>query len=184
MIPDWNMSGVLPPIRPDASGVDADRSPYVVYLHKIVPRFAISPERIAIIDGLLKYRKALHDVGLVSGFQWLDGSFMEHIERIELRSPQDVDVVTFFETPDGTTQEAIVQLDPDLFDHAKAKEVYSVDAYYCALGEPTSASHVKEISYWYSMWSHRRDSQWKGFIQVSLSPEEDIEAITALELSR
>lgn len=32
---------------------------------------------------------------------------------------------------------------------------------------------VKVIAYWYSLWSHRRDDSWKGFVQVDLDPEQD-----------
>lgn len=182
MIPDWNMSGLLPPIRPNLPGNDFDRSPYIVNLKKVITQFATSPERVSILYGLLGYRKALHDVGMVTGFQWLDGSFMEHVERVESRPPKDIDVVTFYELPFGVTEASIVSQNPDLFDNSMAKKVYCVDAYFCPLGVPTCSKQVKYISYWYSMWSHRRDNQWKGFIQVDLSPHEDIEAITEIEL--
>jgi hypothetical protein len=62
----------------------------------LVTRFATTPERQAIIAGLLAYRHALHATGLVRGFQWLDGSFAEHVEVIEQRPPNDIDVVTFY----------------------------------------------------------------------------------------
>ena len=48
------------------------------------------------------------------------------------------------------------------------------------LGKPTDAFQIRQISYWYSMWSHRRDGVWKGFIQVSLDPTEDILALQTL----
>jgi hypothetical protein len=51
-----------------------------------------------------------------------------------------------------------------------------VDAYPFVLGEPTENRHVKQISYWYSMWSHRRDGTWKGFLQIDLAPNADAEA--------
>jgi hypothetical protein len=35
------------------------------------------------------------------------------------------------------------------------------------------------VTYWNSMWSHRRDETWKRFIQISLSIEDD-EAVTKL----
>lgn len=34
------------------------------------------------LDGLLRKRAALHAAGLIQGFQWLDGSFLEHVENI------------------------------------------------------------------------------------------------------
>jgi len=32
---------------------------------------------------------------------------------------------------------------------------------------------VTLISYWYSMWSHRRNNLWKGFVQVDISEDQD-----------
>ena len=104
MIPTWTIAGVLPPIRPGQLGHSPDRSPYCVSLREVVEEFASSPKRIAILKELLDYRAALHQLGLISGFQWLDGSFMEDVETQESRSPNDVDVVTYFSLPSGETQ--------------------------------------------------------------------------------
>jgi len=73
------------------------RSPYVVGLLDVVERFATTPERIRILDGLLRFRADLHQTGIVSGFQWLDGSFMEQVEILEHRPPRDLDVVNFLD---------------------------------------------------------------------------------------
>ena len=32
------------------------------------------------------------------------------------------------------------------------------------------------IAYWYSMWSHRRDGSWKGFLQLDLHQARDADA--------
>ena len=184
MIPNWNMSGVLPPIRPNKPGTDADRSPYTVKLHRIVDRFAVSRDRTAILHGLLSYREALHDLGITQGFQWLDGSFMEHVEVLESRPPNDMDVVTFFSLPQGVSQRMLLEKAPDLFKSEQTKAQYKVDAYPCIIGEVTEGRHVRQIAYWYSMWSHRRNGLWKGFLQVDLSPEEDPAALKALELQQ
>lgn len=84
-IPAWNSAGVLPPIRPNAPGSSPDRSPYVVDLAVLFDRFTTSPERMAILDGLLRFRADLHAAGITSGFQWLDGSFLEQVEALEGR---------------------------------------------------------------------------------------------------
>jgi hypothetical protein len=42
------------------------------------------------------------------------------------------------------------------------------------------ASSVRWISYWYSMWSHRRDGLWKGFVQVDLDSAQDPAAFQLL----
>lgn len=176
MIPAWTMAGILPPVRPGYAGHSLDRSPYVVPLWEVVEQFATTPSRTSILHGLLDYRAALHRSGLVSGFQWLDGSFMEDVEARESRPPNDVDVVTYFHLPIGETQASLFAKAGNLLRNAHVKTTYLVDAYPFVLGGPSEARHVREISYWYSMWSHRRDGMWKGFIQVDLDPQEDIAA--------
>ncbi len=182
MIPAWTMAGVLPPIRPGQPGNSPDRSPYCVPLSEVVEHLSSSPNRIAILMGFLNYRTALHQLGLVSGFQWIDGSFMEDVETHESRPPKDIDVVTYFNLPGGETQVTLHAKAGMLFNSNHVKTTYLVDAYPSVLGEPVSARHVRQISYWYSMWSHRRDGIWKGFIQVDLSPQEDIDAKQVLNV--
>lgn len=173
MIPDWNLAAVLPPVRPGAPGHSPDRSPYIAALSQMVQRFATSPERIRILRGLLAYRTELEARGISSGFQWLDGSFMEHKESLLGEAPNDVDVVTFFPLPAAKNEAAFASEIADLFDPDTTKAKYLVDAYPYLLGGQTGAAEVKQIAYWYSMWSHRRNGLWKGFVQVGLSPEED-----------
>jgi hypothetical protein len=184
MIPAWNNSGLLPPIRQNKLGHDSDRSPYMVELYQVVERFASSPDRIAILQGLFEYREALHSLGLEQGFQWLDGSFMEQVETLESRPPKDIDIVTFFKLPHGMDQNTLAAKHGNLFTPEETKAKYKVDAYPCILGEPTAGRHVKQIAYWYSMWSHRRNGIWKGFLQVDLAPHGDPAACKALELAQ
>jgi hypothetical protein len=135
-LPNWNAQGVIPPF--DAvNPTSANRSPYRVALTDFVLRFAETKERQSIIGGLLKYRAGLHAAGLVSGFQWVNGSFLEHVEVTESRPPNDVDVVTFFRLPHGMAQAEIQAKNSDLFDHAQVKATYHVDGYLvCLDGKP------------------------------------------------
>jgi hypothetical protein len=178
-IPDWNAQGVIPPIDVrDATSVA--RSPYQVALTDVVLKYAISGERKAILDGLLLYRAALHAIGLTSGFQWIDGSFLENVEIIASRPPKDIDIVTFFSLPNGIADEtALAALNPVLFDHAQAKATYSVDSYFVGLDSDKNAL-VRWSAYWYSMWSHRRNEAWKGFLEIALDPREDGDAVKLL----
>ena len=176
-IPAWNSAGVLPPIRPNAPGSSPDRSPYVVDLAVLFDRFATSPERMAILDGLLRFRADLHAAGITSGFQWLDGSFLEG------RAPRDMDVVTFLDLPQGLDQQSLVQRHGTLLDQKHVKATYGMDAYFAVLGQPTDHWQVKNIAYWYSLWSHRRDGLWKGFVQVDLTPSQDGDARAILNLA-
>jgi len=182
-IPAWNSAGVLPPIRPNALGSSPDRSPYVVDLAVLFDRFATSPERMAILDGLLRFRAGIHAAGITSGFQWLDGSFLEQVEALESRAPRDMDVVTFFDLPSGQDQRSLVQSHGKLFDQKHVKATYAMDAYFVVLGEPLDTGSVRRVSYWYSLWSHRRDGLWKGFVQVDLDPSQDGDARVILNLA-
>jgi hypothetical protein len=173
-IPAWNNAGVISPINPLAP-VDVDRSPYMASLTEVVQRFGMTPPRRTILAGLLNYRAALHAIGLNRGFQWLDGSFMEQVELLEQRPPGDVDVVTFYELAPGATQLSVFQANPALFDHEHVKATFRVDAYQVHLAS-APRNLVGSSTYWYSMWSHRRSDQWKGYVQVELDPAQDIPA--------
>ncbi len=177
-IPAWNAQGVLPPVDPEKP-TGAVRSPYPVSLKELVVRFATSPERVAVLRGLLAYRASLHLLGMRSGFQWLDGSFLENVEALEGRPPADVDVVTFLEG--DAPEEDVPEADSDVLDHATAKARYHVDAYFLELEQLDPRALTKWVAYWYSMWSHRRNQAWKGFLEVELAPHEDAEAQAVLE---
>jgi len=170
-IPKWNAQGVLPPIDPTGAPTSASaRSPYRTSLVNVVMHFNTTPERVKILEGFLKYRAALHGLGLVRGFQWLDGSMLENIEILEQRAPKDVDVVTFYYLPAGKTQTDIMTAGMPVL--VNTKDQYKVDAYMVELGSPAETL-VERSRYWYSMWSHRRNGLWKGYIEVVLDPAGD-----------
>lgn len=181
MIPQWNNAAVVPPIRPGHPGHSPDRSPYRVPLVGVVERFAISPERIRILRGLIAYRAALAQTIIAEGFQWLNGSFLENKEVLKGEAPKDVDVVTFYQLPAGKNQSDLEDPTPYLFDHAHVKKTYLVDAYTHQIGGSLDRYDVRQISYWHSMWSHRRNGIWKGFVQVELSTTEDQMATDLLD---
>jgi hypothetical protein len=141
----------------------------------LVLRFGTSDERRQILDGLLYYRAELYAVGITTGFQWLDGSFLEEIEKLEARAPRDVDVVTFFELPAGQTQADVLNRNRNLFDRKKTKAAYRVDAFPLCLGGAAKPL-IERSTCWYSLWSHRRDLRWKGYLEVGLSAAEDAAA--------
>jgi hypothetical protein len=172
VIPDWNAQGVLPPRNP-STPTSADRSPYKVALTDVVLRYATTPDRCKILDGFLRFREALDLGGLRQGVQWLDGSFVENIETIEGRPPRDIDVVTFYYLSHGITQQELLNAMPELFDHAQVKTEYGVDAYFVQINAVQPELLIEETIYWYSLWSHRRDDLWKGYLEVDLAPRND-----------
>lgn len=171
-IPDWNTMGLLPPMDL-AQPTSATRSPYPVTLLDVVMRFSTSSERQRVLAGFLEYRAALHNMGISDGFQWLDGSFLEDVETLERRAPRDIDVVTFMHTPANFSPSPaeMAILDPD-----SAKAQFHVDSYFVELDELMPELVVAQSAYWYSMWSHRRNQAWKGYLQVDLASSDDQQA--------
>ncbi|MBK0062180.1 MULTISPECIES: DUF6932 family protein [unclassified Acinetobacter] len=184
LIPKFNSSGVIPPIRPGELGHSNDRSPYVVDIIEIISHFATSNKRISILKGFLEYRYEIYQQHVTRGFQWIDGSFCQNVEMIENRDPNDMDVVTFFylpEFPNNEITSEFIQEFSKLIDTKYTKPLFQVDAYGMQLGSEFVDYTAKMLSYWYSMWSHRKsDNMWKGFLQVPLSPNEDSAAFFLL----
>ena len=176
--PAWTALGPLPPIDPDLPA-SPERSPYPVSLKDVVMRFSTTPDRQAIMKGFLGYRVALHKLGYTSGFQWLDGSFMEEVETIEKRAPCDIDVVTFARDPAG---DVLSDADMSVLGHDAAKTAFNVDSYIVELDLLPPRELTFWSAYWYSMWSHRRNQAWKGFLQIEMAPTEDAEALSWLSL--
>ena len=148
-------------------------------------RLGHTPQRCVLLKGLFAYRQALIDLGFSHGFQWLDGSFVEHIETHEIRAPNDVDVVTFAKTPSGLDPAQILTLSqahPDVFEPARTKQHFGCDAYLVRLdGLPERL--VSRAAYYQGLFSHRRsDNLWKGMLMLPLQSDDDA-ALLALSRS-
>ena len=174
MIPSFSHDGVLPPFLPGGSPTESGAmSPYKVELAEFVNHYANTAKRIEILEGLIAYRDALRAVGVSSGFQWINGSFVEDCEKTRGRPPNDIDVVTFSVRPElYSTPEKWLELihsNPSLFDPDVTKQTYKCDAYFVDLG--VKPFHlVAQTSYWFGLFSHQRETfLWKGMIEVPLS---------------
>lgn len=184
MIPEFNLSGVLPPFLSGDSPVNPNAvAPYRVSLLHLAHRFAINDERKKILLGLISYRTALRAEGIISGFQWLDGSFVENSEKTRGRPPKDIDIITFSYRPEGYNGidewQKFVNSRADLFDPEQSKQDYLCDAYFVDL-----QSHpiylVNQTKYWFGLFSHQRETlQWKGLLEVPLD-EDDSDVIAFL----
>lgn len=154
----------------------AQSSPYEATTSELVHRFAFSPVRCKILDGLLRYRCEIRGLGFNDGFQWLDGSFVEDIEGRDGRPPNDIDVVTFSHRPAGMNDAQVRSLlasRPDLFDHDRCKEAFHCDTTIVSL-DTRPEWLVIQTRYWYGLYSHRRgDAAWKGMLQVPLHSDDD-----------
>jgi hypothetical protein len=175
-IPDFTISGILPPFLGPTPTASALMSPYETTLVKIAGKLCGSDERKVIFRGLLRYRQALAGLGFGDGFQWLSGSFLEDIENLEKRHPNDVDVVTFCHRPAGIVHDAdwqrFVNANLGLLLGHLVKPVYKCDAYFVDLNT-APANVVNQARYWFGLFSHRRNGLWKGLLHVPLSVTQD-----------
>jgi hypothetical protein len=181
-IPPFDHAGVLPPHIGDAIA-PGQRSPYASTMEDVVDRFATSEDRRAILHGLLDYRNALRtELGIDSGVQWLDGSFVEDVERNEARPPGDVDVLTIASFP------ALSGLDVkqrELLASDRTKARFRCDAYPLDLGRIGSLEQLlAHVTYWFGLFSHRRDGRWKGLLAVALDASDDARARVRLDALR
>lgn len=179
MIPAFNASLVLPPFTGDDPGQRATMSPYKTDILAFVRRFATSGPRAALVVGLLDYRKALRSAGVASGFQWIDGSFVENVEVTRGRPPGDIDLVTFAPAPDmgkyATDAEfdAWVEKFGGLFDPDQAKAQFGCEAFFIDMLKRPDLL-IDDTRYWFGLFSHQRaTSLWKGMIQIPMSSNDD-----------
>jgi len=163
-IPKALPTGILPPFLRSPTRRDGV-SPYPATTVELVERYATSPRRIRILEGLLTYRRELRRVGLSAGFQWIDGSFLEPLNR----EPNDVDVVTVSSLPLSCSPD-----DEHLFNTVEAKRRFLCDAYFVDLANGETIWPIAESVYWYGLLSHQRRTQrWKGLVQIDLVPPDD-----------
>jgi hypothetical protein len=88
-VPAFNIHGVLPPFIGSTPGEPPSQmSPYVVAPVDVVNAFGSTADRLDVLTKWLDHRHQLRHRGIESGFQWLDGSF------IERKVPKDLDVTT------------------------------------------------------------------------------------------
>lgn len=172
MFPGFNPSGVIPPFI--ASPVNQDGAPYETNLTAIVYQLGTTPERRALLQGLLDFRAALRNAGITAGFQILNGSFTENCEQLRGVPPGDIDVVTFAHVPAATQaqlQEFLTE-HGQLFDPPQVKEQFRCDAYFVDLGKNAQLI-VEDTFYWYGLFSHQKTTfTWKGTLRVPLMADD------------
>src|SRR5690606_2626974 len=94
-IPNFDHNFVIPPHLGDPTKL-IQVSPYLTTTLELCQVLGYNPERRRILSKFLQFRQRMNDHKITKGFQWLDGSFLENVEITESRSPNDLDVVTFY----------------------------------------------------------------------------------------
>ena len=146
-------------------------APYPTSLCQVIDRFAFSAKRIAILQGLLSYRQSLSNLGIVEGFQWLNGSILEDIENLEARDPNDIDIITFFRRPiavrDPIAWMHFATANKMTFSPQFNKATFKCDTQYIDLD--ASTEDVANLTrFWFGLFSHRRNDLWKGMLTIPL----------------
>ena len=150
---------------------------------ELCDRFATSAERVAILDGFIRLRAELRRHGVTQAFQWINGSFLEEVEATEARPPGDIDVVTFYWSPDPNFTSNLVAAFPDLRNHNAIKTNFRTDHFVVDAGFHPEAT-IEFTRYWTGLFSHTRNSIWKGMLKIELDTQADDVAAQALLVNR
>lgn len=180
-ISSFTIDGVLPPyVGPHGpGGAFEDLSPYEVSATEVVATLGGTHNRQDILRRWLDHRSRLRAAGIVRGYQWLDGSFLERKE------PKDLDTVSFIYRPAHAVQpadwNAFMLGNFSLIDRGQLKQNFRLDALFVDL-DGNRESIVEVARYYVGLFSHRRgDDLWKGMLKVRLeNAADDADALAIL----
>jgi hypothetical protein len=173
-VPPFNVDGVIPPYVGSGGpgGQFGDISPYLATCLEVVQALGTTPQRLVILRGWLDHRAAIRGLGIVTGFQWLDGSFVED------KLPNDLDLLTFAELPQAAAQQgnAFFLANQNVIDRGLVKQAFRLDHFWVNLhAKPQSI--VTLTRYYLGLFSHRRgDDLWKGMLEVDLADATELDA--------
>lgn len=174
-IPVFDHNLVLPPHLGDPVN-PGHLSPYPCTAVDLCQRFGTTSERRAILAKFLDFRERLRGAGMTTGFQWLDGSFLEDVETKENRPPKDLDVVTVYWGYDLPFQVRLRATFPEVANPTLSKTNYSLDHYPFDAGYSPKLT-LEQTRYWILLFSHNRLGVWKGMLKIELNtPAEDAAA--------
>ncbi len=190
-LPPFDMSSGLMPAFIGTDATTADRSPYIVTMPELVGRFATSPERRNLLRNLLDYRDLLMTGGYTDGIQFVDGSFVENVEVIRQRPPDDIDVYSLLGIPAKFKASPPLWMSDtggyafwrdEIVDRDKNKARFRLDTYGDTIDTLSAPTFITQIIYWYSLFSHQRDTfAWKGFAAIPLDLVGDAAALSELD---
>lgn len=185
-LPDWNPRGFLPPRLTPAW----TSSPYLVSLEQVIERFGYTERRCHLIGGFLDMRAELRRIGFERGFQWLAGSFLDEVERIEERDPGDIDTCSFLYNPESVQDDfelAVFLADHGhITDRKQAKKKYLCDSFLIPLQAGQLAFNPESLAarmiHWIQLFGNEKQTEIvKGILQVDFETmDEDAGARMAL----
>lgn len=171
-IPDWRYDGLLPAVL-DSGTTSSGRSPYAADASALVERFGHTKSRRDLIRKFFAFRNEVRNCGWHHGFQWLNGSFLTDVERLERgRAPGDIDVVSFLYSSEATDLTAARHMASEE-GHDDIKSRLQIDSYFVDLDVKTETV-IDSAMYWQSIWGHRKgDYREKGFVKVTIDSCDD-----------
>jgi hypothetical protein len=179
-IPAFDHNLVVPPHIGNPADGSHLVSPYPATTVELVQRFATSSQRVEILKGFINFRERLQSQGLIAGFQWLDGSFLEDIEKQENRAPNDLDLITFYYGYDQLFQTHLYQQLPEFRDRDLAKQNFGLDHFGFDTGLHPEIT-IEITRYWVQIFTHNRNKVWKGMVRIELNtPVDDAVALQSL----
>lgn len=130
-----------------------------------------SDRRLDILQSWLVHRSELRGIGIVAGFQWLDGSFVED------KVPNDLDIASFVARPVGYSDDVawagFVGANLSVLSRTEVKARHPLDFFVTDFGS-TPETLVGFAAYFMNLFSHRRvDNLWKGMLRVGLDDPSD-----------
>ncbi|MEO1497817.1 MAG: hypothetical protein AAFV43_11770 [Planctomycetota bacterium] len=139
--------------------------------------FGHTAERRQILSSFLSMRHVLQTT-VTDGFQWIDGSFVENVEAAQGRPPGDIDVVTFADpsTCDGGRKGFMRQCKA-LLDPTQSKQIFRTHHFFVPL-DIDGRSLVELSTYYFGLFSHKRDGTPKGMLVADLHDQGEDQAAT------
>ena len=135
-LPAFDNRGMLPPFTGTTATESANRSPYSCTIIELCAAFGTSDHRKKLLANLIAYRRLIATGGYVVGLQFIDGSFVENVERSEGRAPNDIDVFSilpppprYHNDPSGWKIDCLSFWNSEIIDNAKNKARFSLDCY-------------------------------------------------------
>lgn len=176
MIPDFDHNGVIPPHIGNPEMGAHRMSPYPTTSLEFCQKFATSIERIDILKRFLEFRNEMRKNG-ITGFQWLDGSFLEDIENSgRNRPPEDLDLLTFYYPLTKDQQINIITNFNEFRDRKACKAKFKLDHILINIGGDPLLT-IESTRYFLQLFTHNRDQVWKGMLKIEVGIiNEDVDA--------
>lgn len=181
-IPDFDHNNVLPPFINGRPGILTNHSPYICTIQEFCEKFATTEVRIELLTKFVEFRLKVHESEITSGFQWVDGSFLEDKEKALNKDPNDIDVATFFQVSSPNTEDKIKNEFPEFINRGLAKDNYMLDNLLIHITPLAPYDLIRNTNFISKLFSYSRRGVHKGMVEIHLNtPTNDKAALEYLK---